>query len=102
MREGKLSDVPPISAVTVGDQVYLNPNGYAFGKFYNFPALDKYFSKVGAADQHQFAIATIIHEFLHTTGRFKPDSKVGLDGKINSKQSEKYQKEVLKKCFSNK
>ena len=37
--------------------------------------------------------------FLHTTGTFKPDSVIGLDGTINSKQSEKYQKEVLKKCF---
>lgn len=102
VREGRLSDVPPTSAVTVGDQIYLNPSGWAFQSFSNFPKLTEYFGKVGAADQHQYALATILHEFLHTTGRFKPDSVIGLDGKINSKQSEKYQKEVLKKCFTNK
>lgn len=102
VREGRLSDVPPTSAVTVGDQIYLNPSGWAFAKFNNFPALNKYFAKVGAADQRQYALATIVHEFLHTTGKFKPDSVIGLDGKINSKQSRKYQKEVLKKCFPNK
>lgn len=101
VREGKLSDVPPTSAVTdpSNNRIYLNPNGYAFGKFSNFPALGRYFAKIGAANQREFALATIIHEFLHTTGRFKPDSKIGLNGKIDSKQSEKYQKEVLKKCF---
>jgi hypothetical protein len=100
VREGRLSEVPPTSGVTVGDQIYLNPSGWAFAKFYNFPDINKHFADVGATDQHQYALATIIHEFLHTTGKFKADSVVGLDGRINSKQSEKYQKEVLKKCFS--
>lgn len=100
--EHKLSDISSMSAKTVDDQIYLNPEGYAFGKFYNFPRLSRLFTEYGAKDQHQFAVATILHEFLHTTGRFKPDSATGPGGLVDSDKSEKYQKEVLKKCFPNK
>lgn len=42
----------------------------------------------------------VIHEFLHTTGKFKmPDVRFNLDGTVDNSKSEKYTKEVLKKCF---
>jgi hypothetical protein len=93
VREGRLSDVPGIDAVTdVGSkQIYLNPNGRAFGTYFPRHPLQGTFDKFGVS-QTQYSAAVIIHEFLHTTGRFKADSKIGLDGKIDSKKSEKYQR----------
>lgn len=105
VREGKLSDVPATDAVTVGNQISLNPQGWSFNTYTRggqaYHPLQSTFQKFGVT-QAQYAAAVIIHEFLHTTGKFKPDSKVGLDGKIDSKKSREYQKKVLEACFSNK
>ncbi len=38
-----------------------------------------------------YAVAGIIHEFLHAIGKFEPES--------STNESIKNQKEVLKKCF---
>ena len=107
-RELTLGEVSNVSAVTEGRNITLNPNGYAFvdtsktfmneaGKRY-IEGLNKIYSDAGASNQWQFAIAVIIHEYLHTTGKFNPDSKSGADGSVNSKKSQEYQKEVLEKC----
>lgn len=57
------------------------------------------FKDMGATDQREYAVALLIHEFLHTTGKFKEDVFVDLLGNVNDKKSIDYQKEVLKKCF---
>lgn len=96
-----------VNAITVGQKIYLNPNGQAFntltrgGQPYLPPSIRDAASKFGV-NQQQYATALVVHEFLHTTGRFKPDSVAGLDGKIDTKKSQDYQNEVLKKCFSKK
>jgi len=108
-RELPLEEAPGISARTIGDSIYLNPAGIAFkdhskillndaGKRF-LAGLESKFKDSGAADQREYAIAVIIHEFLHTTGKFKEDSFIDENGQPNSKKSEENQKEVLKKCF---
>ena len=105
VQEGKLSDVPATDAVTVGNQIYLNPQGWSFNTYTRggqaYHPLQSTFQKFGVT-QGQYAAAVLLHEFLHRTGKFKPDSRVGLDGKIDSKKSREYQKKVLEACFPKK
>jgi len=104
-REQTLGERPEVSAVTNGKDIDLNLNGYAFANYSGIgtpksirDSVNKLYSEFGASNQWGFAIGIIIHEFLHTTGKFGIDSTIGLDGKVDSKKSQKYQKEVLKKC----
>jgi hypothetical protein len=103
-----LEGAPEVQAITAGQQVYLNPDGWAFNSYTRggqpYNALQFYFDKLGVTQQ-QFAFAVIIHEFLHTTGRFKSDVSYSFDGNkwtINGDQSREYQEEVIKNCFSTK
>lgn len=104
-----LENQPTISALTIGKKIYLNPNGYAFkdvSKIVQNDAgkrliegMDKIFEDSGASGQSQYAVAVIIHEFLHTTGKFKRDVSVDISGKVNSEKSKDNQRRVLKSCF---
>ena len=98
-RLSPLEILPRIAAVTEGQKIYLNPNGLAFRKFAEGKSpLQSYYSKLGVS-QEDYAYAVIIHEFLHTTKKFKADSVLGLDGNYDSSLSVKYQEQVLKDCF---
>jgi hypothetical protein len=105
--KGVLSDAPGVSAVTNLEtgQISLNPSGWAFNTYTRggqpYHPLQKDFKKFGVS-QRQYALAVMIHEFLHAIGKFGSDFDVGLDGKINFSKSQDYQKEVLKKCFPKK
>lgn len=105
IKEGTLSDVPEIDALTdvPNKQVYLNPNGRGFNTYTRggqpYHPLQSTFDKFGIT-QEQYAFSVLIHEFLHTTGKFKPDSTIGLNGKIDSSKSREYQERLLKSCFS--
>jgi hypothetical protein len=107
IKDGNLSDVPGIDAVTdvPNKQIYLNPNGRGFNTYTRggqpFHPLQSTFDKFGIT-QTQYAFSVLIHEFLHTTGKFKPDSTIGPDGKIDSSKSREYQEKLLKACFSQK
>jgi len=96
-------DDTKISAYTIGENIYLNPFGEAFNKYANGKVpqeLHERFVKMGASGQHEYAVAALIHEFLHATGKFGPDSTTDyLTGRTDSSKSIKNQKEVLKKCF---
>ncbi|MEQ1762142.1 MAG: hypothetical protein ABL984_03245 [Pyrinomonadaceae bacterium] len=110
-RELTLGENPTTSAVTLGETIYLNPNGYALTDALTRPALtegtrrfhdglNRLFKAQGASDQWEYALALVIHEFLHATGEFKPnDVKMGDDGNLDSSKSIENQKEVLSKCF---
>lgn len=107
IKDGNLSDVPGIDAVTdvPNKQIYLNPNGRGFNTYTRggqpFHPLQSTFDKFGIS-QTQYAFSVLVHEFLHTTGKFKPDSTIGLNGKIDSSKSREYQEKLLKACFSQK
>jgi len=109
LRDTSWSQAGNISAMTSGEDIYLNPEGWAFIKpgtrgGQPFHPLTSYFNKLGVTQQ-QYAFAAIIHEFLHAIGKFKPDATLKSDGaewKAEYGKSVKYQEEVLKKCFSGK
>ena len=102
--DSKKFDSPLDTAETIGEDIYLNPYGYAFRETNNKPIfsgnsakklngkVDK--AKSQAPSEYDFAVATVIHEFLHAIEKFGPDSN-GFD----SKQSQKNQGKVLKACF---
>jgi YD repeat-containing protein len=98
----KLGSVGYIDAVTNGQTVSLNPNGNSFNNVSKGGSgthiLQGVFDKFGVT-QRQFAIAVIIHEFLHTTGKFGKDYKLKPDGTIDASKSVRNQERVLKDCF---
>ena len=61
--------------------------------------VEKMFRDSGASNQREFAVALVIHEFLHTTGKLKTDVFVDITGNVDKSRSEKNQEKVLKKCF---
>ncbi|SRR5258705_938826 len=65
-QEGKLSDVPATDAVTVGNQIYLNPQGWSFNTYTRggqaYHPLQSTFQKFGVT-QGQYAAAVLLHEF---------------------------------------
>jgi hypothetical protein len=91
-----------IDVVTNGQTVSLNPNGNTFNNVSKGGSgthiLQGVFDKFGVT-QRQFAIAVIIHEFLHTTGKFGKDYKLKPDGTIDASKSVRNQEQVLKNCF---
>lgn len=104
-------------AQTVGDNITLNPDSFTFDPDYKMPIIEGYkrnnenskrvtegFNKAyknsGASSRHEYAVATIIHEFLHAIGKFAPDVSEDALGQVDASQSLKNQKEVIKKCFS--
>lgn len=52
--------------------------------------------------QSQYPFAVLMHEFLHATGAFKPDTTVGRNDKVDSSKSKEHQEKVLKACFPQK
>ncbi len=106
-RNWTLSELPGIDAVTdvPAQQIYLNPNGRGFNTYTRggqpYHPLQSTFDKFGIT-QSQYAFSVLIHEFLHITGKFKPDSTIGPDGKIDGSKSRGYQEKLLKACFSQK
>jgi len=50
--------------------------------------------------QTEYAVGVLLHEFLHTTGKFKADTKIGEEGKSTVKSE--YQKKVMETCFPKK
>jgi hypothetical protein len=105
------------AARTTGQYVDLNPRSWVWNSDYRSPlSEDKKLSKVqldyhkrynkGLKDynevlkdlnvnEYEYALAGIIHEFLHTTCKFDDDV---VDG--DSGQSRRNQKSVIEKCFS--
>ena len=89
-----------INGMRVGDSIYLNPNGFAFQEVRFFgqgaekknKAIAKQLAL--ASSQMDYAVATIIHEFLHLIGKFGPDGNVN-----DTSKSEENQNRVLKACF---
>ncbi|MGH9753094.1 MAG: hypothetical protein ACREA2_09945 [Blastocatellia bacterium] len=107
LRQDTWDNVPLVFGARDGDQIHLNPGSYGFARLYGKPSgqMLAVFKLLGAADQREMALGTIIHEFLHMTGRFKADSVIELtpEGpKINNADSIKHSKEVIKKCFPKK
>ena len=112
--DDKNLNVPTTSeARTIGENIYLNPWSMTFNEDYRTPQIeDKRLNKPTLLGRQQFnkalreynemlkdfgvssfdyAVAGIIHEFLHAIGEFGPES--------STNESIKNQKEVLKKCF---
>src|SRR5262249_21280054 len=103
-RNWTLGENPGIDAVTdiPAKQIYLNPEGRAFNAYTKAgqPShpLQSTFDKYGIS-QTQYAFSVLIHEFLHTTGKFKPDATIGPEGELNGSKSREYEERVLKACF---
>ncbi|MCC6328623.1 MAG: hypothetical protein IT174_08910 [Acidobacteria bacterium] len=97
------------SARTTGEIIRLNPNSYTFNPSirpldFTPPGkklkadLDKLFKKSKASSWYEYAVAAVIHEFLHAIGEFDDDTTVTAFG-TDSSESIKNQNEVIKKCF---
>lgn len=93
----RLGDQGPVGAVTVGQNVYFNPNAWSRTKSYQAPIIVNYFAKLGVS-QYQYGVAEVIHEFLHAIGKFGKDLKIGPDGKLDVTKSAEYQKRVIDAC----
>ncbi|MBK8148891.1 MAG: hypothetical protein IPK58_11945 [Acidobacteria bacterium] len=65
-------------------------------------AVNKAFKDSGAGSKYDYALATVIHEFLHAIGTFKPDVSEDIFGNVDGSDSLENQKEVIKKCFTEK
>jgi RHS repeat-associated protein len=99
---GTLGSVGYIDAVTNGQVVSLNPNGNSFNNVSKGGSgvhiLQSLFDKFGVSQQ-QYGFAVVIHEFLHTTGKFGADYKLRPDGSVEASKSQRNQEQVLKDCF---
>jgi hypothetical protein len=107
-----------VGATHVGDKIILNADSFTFDPDYKISvspgakaqneyakkqteAFNEAFKKSGASSRYDYAVAAIIHEFLHVTGEFGPDVTESIFSK-DSSQSRKNQKQVIEKCFSGK
>jgi hypothetical protein len=65
-------------------------------------AFEKAFKNSGADSRYEYALAAVIHEFLHAIGKFGPDVSEDIFNGVDASKSIKNQKRVIKDCFSNK